>query len=273
MKKYFSVAVISAFMFSASANSAEFLSCYGCESAVSFESAAENLALSRVSPNTSIYVFNMARGEIKSYDVYVEREPNWEFATSIEKTVDGNTKQKFENLSNAYSAVAAETRKEVTIPENIASSAYQLVNASFRVNNVVDYYNSHQSFMTKTANYVAAAFALTGKLVNINLTVTVYFSDGSKAQFILEGIGPNGELELKLSSARDVDNNDIPLTKEGYEKGGQYSFEKGGQNAIQEFLDAAARMGVPITFGGSGRFTQTMECDSEGKCTIILSPR
>ena len=42
---------------------------------------------------------------------------------------------------------------------------------------------------------------------------------------------------------------------------------------MEEFLSAAARAGVPITTGSSGTgFKQKMVCDSNGRCTIILSP-
>jgi hypothetical protein len=226
-------------------------------------------------PRSKIYVFNMAQPQIKAFDADLETMPDGSvFASLVEKAVDADTQSKFDVLADAYSAVAAEARNAQYIPADIAPSAYRLVNASYVINNVTDYYNNNQSFRTKTANYVAAALALSGRLIDINLTIKVFFSDGSEALFKLTGIGQNGELGMELVSAKDVDNNNIPLTKEGYEAGGEYSFLRGGQNAVEEFLNAAARAGVSITTSGSNNgYTQEMVCDSNGRCIITLTRR
>ncbi|MDO6508759.1 hypothetical protein Q4506_17250 [Colwellia sp. 4_MG-2023] len=109
--------------------------------------------------------------------------------------------------------------------------------------------------------------------MNITLTLDVYFADGSTAKFSLSGIDGNGGLELNLISARDIDNNDIPLTKQGYETSGERNFSTGGNAAIEEYIAAANRWGVEVvsgTGGSGGR--QQMNCDSNGKCIIIWIP-
>jgi len=220
----------------------------------------------------------MQSSTIKSYDVYVEVEPgNIKYVTAVEKAVDSDTKTKFTKLAATYGAVAEHARSNQLIPSSIATSAYQLVNASSVANNVAGFYNNNQSFRTKTANYIAAAVALAGKLIDINLTVTVYFTDGSKAVYKLEGVDGGGALALKVISATDIDNNTIPFTKQGYESG-SFDFTKGGQRSIDEFVGAANRSGVPITTvggggGGGGGGTYTMTCNGDGsQCTVTFSP-
>lgn len=255
---------------SATLKAAEFASCYGCSSLSSFESLAQQTASESLFHRSKVYVFNMAQPQIRAYDTDLEIMPDGRvFATVVEQAVDTDTQSKFDSLADAYSAVATETENPKYIPSNIAPSAYRLVNASYVVNNVIDYYNS-QSFRTKTANYVAAALALAGKLIDIDLTLTVTFSDGSEAVFKFTGVNSNGELGFELISAKDVDNNNIPLTKEGYESGGEYSFLQGGQNAIEEFLNAAARAGVIIVRGGNDSNSTEMVCDNEGRCVITI---
>ena len=155
--------------------------------------------------------FNVAQNRIKAFDVYLElRADGSAQATSIEKMVTSAIKQRFSALLEAYKTVSGELDIYKEVPASITPSAYRLVQTKYLQKKFEDYFNANQTFVNKFSNYIDANAALTGKKSAVQLTETVYFIDESKVRLSISRI--SGELKLKLLSAKDAENNNIPVT-------------------------------------------------------------
>ncbi|MGB1263108.1 MAG: hypothetical protein ACPG52_09380 [Cognaticolwellia sp.] len=192
----------------------EFINCTSCSSNYSYSKAAEKQALTnKDSLITEVISFNVVQNRIKAFDVYLELKSDGSAqATSIEKTVDAAVKQKFNILTKAYKTVVSELDIHKEVPASISPSAYRLVQTEYLQQKFESFFNTNQIFMDKFSNYIAAGTALTGAGVTVELIKTVYFIDESNVRMRLNGIGSNGELKLKLLSAKDAQNNNIPVT-------------------------------------------------------------
>lgn len=133
------------------------------------------------------------------------------------------------------------------IPDEIADSAWDLVGAGYKQTEVVNYYRENNGYLDTISNHLAfLTKTLSSNIININnITVTLYFSDGSKAKFAITGLDETGSLELDFIDGLDKDGNKIKDSKDTFTSG-EYKFVNGGPGAMQSFYDASARYGVNI---------------------------
>lgn len=189
--------------------------------------------------------------------------------SSIEST-------KFSAAVYGYHAIKSNLQDTV-IPSNIVDSAYSLVGVSYKENDLADYYNENRTFTDKMSEFLAAAASVTGTLPNVKIDVEVTLSDHSTALLRLEGIDKDGTIRLKFMEGRDSDNNTISTNATHYTKG-SYRFTQQGDDGIARMLDAARRLGVPISYGeglgytGGDKLLSCSEIGGETICTITRDP-
>jgi len=201
----------------------------------------------------SLYVYNYNLGLVQKFSIVGEGygavgEPG---DTDIRsKPLTSFQTKQFERAYSNLKSYTDEIESEI-VPDSVAQSAYDLVGASYKVNDLADYYKSSQSLSTYMSNFIAAAASITGKLPSgIKLTVTLKFSDHSTVVLEATGLDSEGNLNLKYLSGKDADNNTISERAASY-LNGTYRFSKQGEAGIQRFLNAASRSGIQITYGKS----------------------
>ncbi|WP_139043594.1 hypothetical protein [Idiomarina sp. A28L] len=213
----------------------------------------------------------MADNTIKKYQTFYEPELNQTFVSEI--TVDSATQSGFDDVVSAYNSLTQYLQGYQEVPEHIAPSAYSMMGASFVMNDVFDHYSQEATLLTHVTVFISSSLSLLGEIIDIPLHVEVSFADGSSAILNIVSILPNGDIELELASAKDVDNNTISTEASGYTDG-LYRFTAGGESAIQEFMAAASRYGVGVCRQGScfsGETEVDMNCAWVGDvytCTV-----
>lgn len=189
--------------------------------------------------------------------------------TSLQQT-------RFDRSVELYSA-AKSSVQEGGIPSSVVDSAYSLVGAGYKENDLADYYNANRTFQDKFTELLSTAASVTGKLPNVQIDVQVKFSDGTTAILLLTGIDKDGSLRLKFIEGKDVDNNTITNDPKSYTSG-SYRFSKQGEDGVRKLMEAAGRLGIPIYNGGSSGSAgggQSMTCSYVGDdyiCTITKDP-
>lgn len=152
-------------------------------------------------------------------------------------------------IIDEISLISSLLKKSMTmeIPDEIADSAWDLVGAGYKQTEVVNYYRENNDYLDIVSNHIGFLVkTLLSNMININnVTVTLYFSDGSKAKFAINGVDENGDLELDFIDGLDKDGNKIKDSKDIFTSG-EYKFVNGGPDAIQSFYDASSRYGINI---------------------------
>ena len=121
----------------------------------------------------------------------------------------------FEQIVSAMKADVAALESGKPIPPEVVGSAYDLVHNSVNRQRVANYIFENMSLWESIGAPVFVPLSLLRKIVDLNLTISVIFADGSTAKFVLTGVdGSLGDLryvfELVDGSARDADGNVIP---------------------------------------------------------------
>lgn len=235
-----------------------------------------------------IYIFNFKAGVLKKYNgsskmISGPGDGAMPLALSGNKiyfvtptSVTSLQQSRFDRSVELYS-VAKSSVQDEGVPSSVVDSAYSLVGASYKENDLADYYNANRTFQDKFNELLSTAASITGKLPNVQMDVQVVFSDKTTAILLLTGIDKDGTLRLKFIEGRDADNNTITNDLKNYISG-SYRFTKQGQDGVRKLMEAAGRLGVPIYSGGSGGSSgggQSMSCGSIGDdyiCTITKDP-
>ncbi len=290
MKKLLSIFVISIALLFSTLTKADVIQsvCNGCFTADQYRQRVITLIDSNgigARPKT-IYIFNYKLGVLKKYSgssQYIDSGPGPGGAIPLvllgdkeyfvlRLDISSNQLQRFNNSVSSYSALKSAISDDV-VPHNVVDSAYSLVGAGYKENDLTDYYNSNLTIIDRIGNLIASAVAVTGKLPNLNIIVKVRFTDGSSATLSVTGLDKGATLKLKFLEGEDIDNNSITNNSDDY-MSGTYRFTEQGEEGINRFLEAAARAGVPIYNGGSSGSTGTlMTCSSVGSDTICIITR
>lgn len=269
-----SLLLISGFV---NANTLPSVECSSCSSDINYESLAIQKVLESSSGNSynigEVLIINYAASELRQYEVhYSPGEPGIpsEFY-AFRKSISPSLSQQFSTVVHARAQVQSFFDSYHTnIPADISKSAYDLLGASYNQTKVSNYFVKNQTLRQHIAHYTASSLAVFGKVVNVNFVVELRFSDNSKASFRIAGINSSGDLDLKLVDITDVDGNKIKDSKQQFSQG-SYSFAIGGADAINAFLSAASRLGVPITLrrgGGGGGDVSILDCGSSNICKL-----
>ena len=200
-----------------SADAAEYWSsCNSCS-----ESQAQREALRSVEGATmgqqEVYVVDFSRETVRKYIVWREFDREfrdwdnslWSVAAETHVTYE------FAQLVSAIKNDVASLESGKQIPPDVAGSAYDIVHNSVDRQRVANYIFENMSLWESIGAPVFVPLSLLRKVVDLNLTISVIFADGSTAQFVLTGVdGSLGDLryvfELVDGSTRDADGNVIP---------------------------------------------------------------
>jgi hypothetical protein len=159
------------------------------------------------------------RGSVQKYRVTTLYEPRDGGYMSAARPVstEAHIRYEFEQSVAAIKADIESFLAGTRIPEEIAGSAYDVLHSTVLQRRVSDYVNEHLNIWQSIGAPVSVPLSALGKIVNLNLYISITFSDGSTAKLELTGLeGSLAELsytfELMEGSARDADGNVIPDT-------------------------------------------------------------
>jgi len=259
-----------------------FTECSSCTSESRFYNVASYVGTNNGTDNDVVYVLNSDTGTMHKYSVV-----NLSYRDSIffEPIVE-ELALTAEDITNKYQLmedINALRSYVYDVPTDVAGSAYDLIGLSQMQNLVESSYLNNQSIITRISNYFAIVALIAGKIISaVNFTIDVAFSDGSKATFKVTGIDGNAEFTLELLSAVDSGNRDIPITKDKMLTNGAMVFEGnsntdssgsgGGTNNLQEYLNAAARLGITMTINGKGGDDVETTCKVNASGGLTCSP-
>jgi hypothetical protein len=168
-----------------------------------------------------VYILDFERAAIQKFDVMTAWDPYEDIYGTVSAAVntEAHIAYEFETLVHAVKQDIARFEAGTRIPEEIAASAYDLVHSNVTRARVSDYINEHLNIWQAIAAPASIPLQALGKIVDLNLVVSVTFADGSAAKFLLSGI--EGDL-LSISyvfamledSLTDADGNQIPPNSE-----------------------------------------------------------
>ena len=199
------------------ADAAEFwTSCNSCSEPQTQRAALRTVEGAMVGRHDT-YVVDFDRESVRKYSVWREYDPEfraWESSLRPVAT-EAHVAHEFAQLVGAMKADVAALERGKPVPADVVESAYDLVHNSVNRQLVASYIFRNMSLWETVGAPVFVPLSLLRKVVDLNLTISVSFADGSTAQFVLTGVdGSIAELEyvfeLVDGSARDADGNVIP---------------------------------------------------------------
>lgn len=164
-----------------------------------------------------VYVADFDQESLRKYRVWVEFDAEsrswWRAAAAVD--AESHLQHEFGQIVSAMKADVASLQAGKPVPDDVVGSAYDLVHSSVNRQRVASYIIGHMSLWESIGAPVFIPLSLFRKVVDLNLTISVIFADGSTARFVLTGVeGSLGDLdyvfELVEGSARDADGNVIP---------------------------------------------------------------
>ena len=216
------VGILMLLAIAADADAAEFwTSCNSCSEPQAQRAALRTVEGAMVGRHYA-YVADFDRESVRKYSVWREYDPEfraWE--SSLRPVVtETHVAHEFAQLVRVMKADIAALEPGKPVPADVVESAYELVHNSVNRQRVASYIFRNMSLWETIGAPVFVPLSLLRKVVDLNLTISVSFADGSTAQFVLTGIdGSLSELEyvfeLVDGSARDADGNVIP--RSGFE--------------------------------------------------------
>lgn len=191
-------------------------SCKSC-SAQQAQAAALHAVPATAAGLHDVYVADFDREALGKYRVWVEFDTesrSW-FRAATAVGAEPHVQHEFGRVVSAMKADVASLEPGKPVPEDVVGSAYELVHSSVNRQRVAAYIIGHMSLWESIGAPVFIPLSLFRKVVDLNLTISVSFADGSTARFVLTGVeGSVGDLdyvfELVEGSARDADGNVIP---------------------------------------------------------------
>lgn len=270
MKKW--LLVVAMLIASTSANALEFRTvCNTCVTDGNFLAAAKK-EVGNFNGSHTVYVINFETSVAKKYSVYQSvrynkiGDPIYSLAYDaipLDAPMASNMVVQ-KRLKNDYQKFIDTS---ISIPAEIAPSAYSLVARPYLESQVSQYYFTTSSYGQNAVDYLSLIINIAGKLHGVRLNATVKFSDGTIANFRISGLNHIGELTFDLTDSRDKDGNKLPLDKTYLNN--EYKFS-GDPGTFQEFIKALDRLDVPVSFGGGsnigpGGSSSPLKCGFEGK--------
>jgi len=190
--------------------------CNGCS-----DPQERQAAVRSVPANTAgifdAYVMDFERVTVQKYRVsvfFARRDGGYQSA-AIRVPTEAHIAYEFEQTVHAIKEDIASFEDDTPIPPGIAPSVYDLVHDARLQKRISDYINENLNIWQSIAAPLAVPLRALGKIVDLNLGISVTFADGSTAKFILTGLdgglfSVSYTFEFEEGSARDADGNLIP---------------------------------------------------------------
>jgi hypothetical protein len=258
-------------------NAADILAeCNYCDSSYDYENVAKVRASETGKSRNIVIVRNRSTNvEWKFIVISLRAEPGVPSRVNVvESSLTNEEKQLLNKIKQKEFLIEELFNTYQTVPESIATSAYDLVDYSALQNRVANYYLSNQSIQQALGNYVSLLMSAAGELTGIGFIVEVSFSDGSTLAYKIVGLDGKGSLALAVLNAVDSNGNNISMTKAGLTSGTKV-FNGSYDAAFVEFNEAVRRLGIPVysgggTIGGGGTPFACSMVDRMLKCTTVL---
>lgn len=219
MKNHVWILIVVTLTASAAANAGEYWnSCNSC-SETQLQRAALRAVDGAIFGRHDVYVVDFGGETVRKFGVWREYDAEfrvWE-SSAWPVPVESHVGHEFAQVVSAMKADVASLESGKLVPADVVDSAYDIVHNSVNRQRVANYIKNHMSFWESIGAPAFVPLSLLRKVVDLNLTVSVIFADGSTAKFVLTGVdGSLGELdyvfELVDGSARDADGNIIPVS-------------------------------------------------------------
>ncbi len=163
------------------------------------------------------YVADFDREIVRKYNVRWRYDPEFrDWESSIwQVSVESYIQHEFAQIVGVMKADVASLESGRPVPGDVVGSAFDLVHNSVNQRRVAEYIVGSMSLWEAVGAPMFVPLSIFRRIVDLNLTVSVTFADGSTARFVLTGVdGSLGELEYVFEfvdgSARDADGNSIP---------------------------------------------------------------
>lgn len=230
------------------------------------------------------YLYDLTQGQITAWQV--SREPNGHggyLYDALELSVDSAYVAAFNKLKTAVTTYGRHTvDSTVTVnlnngtpgfPQALSNvTAYGVASTSAYRNSITDWlYNlpggtpGLNALAQSVVGLLGTASTILFKNDAASATINITLTDGSRVTFSWDAGS-----EPKFTSARDKNNNSIPLTLN--QVGGNYLFN-GNSNGLPDFVQYLQSLGVPIVNGSiTAVGTVTVHCilspGSTPQCTV-----
>ncbi|SFR65647.1 hypothetical protein SAMN05216203_2243 [Marinobacter daqiaonensis] len=210
-----------------------------------------------------VTVLDLHSGSAATFEIYFREamatSPPPQYQRFFYYTVDSihpwNTDEKVTQAAGRVASAVRVLQSATAVPEAIADSAWDLVGAGYKQNQVIDHYVNNMSVFQHLNNALGSLAILLGGVVNVeNVLIKMKFSDGSEADFSLDGWDSASRPRLTFLGGRDADGNIIRDSNQIFSSG-SYSFRIGGHVAFNAFIDAASRFGVSVQSVPAGTVT------------------
>jgi hypothetical protein len=248
-----------------------------CESCVSYSEFTRVAVAGGTLNNDIVKVLNPRTGEIRKFKVSFENEPLVGVITysdplpvsSVEYQYAQQAKQGLEGIYNFF-----DTSKNV--PHSLSSSALDIIGNTAKINDISMYYNRTITSGQVWGLYWGAIASLGGTLVQVNIVVDVFFSDGSKAVLRLSALNTpsSGQVFiLDLLEIWDNQGNNVPINKAQFDQRAADIYAAASAEAMSKLLNVAGRHGILTlnfsreSFGGGGQVIVT-DCVTPDVCKI-----
>ncbi|MCL2915235.1 hypothetical protein L2725_15855 [Shewanella corallii] len=211
------------------------------------------------------YIFNYSAGVLRKY----AKNGTQILPQSLSSAEVSYFNESFEKISEIRQAIEA-----AVVPETLAASLYELVGASYKVNDLSDYFYESKGLGETFDEATALAGMITGIRPAIVFNAKVNFTDGSYSYTDIAEGSSRRDFKLSFVATRDADNNTIPMDAAGYYTYGELRFTRQRQAGIDKFIDAAFRSGVSIAqphHTGPIQSTYQMSCNEQDEsvfCTV-----
>ncbi len=203
----------------ASANATEYWEgCSGCSSSQQ-RWAAKRAVPARSVGQFDVYIMDFERETLQKYLVGVvfDRREGGYLSAVAPRTTEAHVAYEFEQAVQAIKADVASFEVGKVIPDSVVGSAYDIVHSGVRQQRVVDYINEHLTIWETIALPTFVPLTALGKIVSLNLVISVSFADGSTTKFVLNGmegtlLDTKYTFRILEGSVKDADGNLIPTT-------------------------------------------------------------
>ncbi|NVJ61112.1 MAG: hypothetical protein HWE27_12025 [Gammaproteobacteria bacterium] len=237
------------------------ISCSNCS--VSSHQFLAKQAAPRHLDSSRVHIVDKVRKTLHSYEVIRERDVG---PVPIYFVVPTGTPNHIYNEFIAYKNALNEFEvlKNMIdpVPPHIASSAWDMVKDPAARQRVGNWFQSNHYIYSQVSSLINLATGWASPL----LTLKFEFADGSYAIFEYRNINSNGDLYYEFIGGQslDADGNTIEL----YGQRVDFGTSRNSRMALNDFLAAAARAGIPIIVNGGPLGPVPTVCRVEGDSMI-----
>jgi hypothetical protein len=218
-----------------------------------------------------VYVLDLVDQRIFKFELFVRYEPreNLFFTAVRETTVEATVKGEFDVLIGDIDTLAEEImrRSHVTIPYDVAGSAFDVLRSGYYRNAVGNYMTGNLSWYWRPGSYtLVPVVAILGN-AGVYHFLVLEFADGSTLKFQLTGMDfESWELywDYREGTAVDSEGNPIPESEEEVRQfEGRFSSQSAADAMVSYINSRFSLNALRVGYGGSNLFRCWTDWTSE----------